>query len=113
MGRLFAVLEMVQKDALGDVNATIKDKFFSSACTTPDLVFPRLLRLTQPHLRKLDANKSIYREKQIQDIMCKLGNEFPKTLNTEKQGIFILGYYQQKQKLYEKKNNTEEENENE
>lgn len=113
LGRLFAVLEMVQKDALGDVNATIKDKFFSSACTTPDLVFPRLLRLTQPHLRKMDANKSIYREKQIQDIMCKLGNEFPKTLNTEKQGIFILGYYQQKQKLYEKKNNTEEENENE
>lgn len=52
-GRLFAVLEMIQKRAHPDLNATIKDKFFSSACSTPYLVFPRLVKLSQSHLGNL------------------------------------------------------------
>ena len=104
LGRLFALLEKIQYEALGDLNATIKNKFFSSACTTPNLVFPKLLRLAQPHLEKLESWKKLKYEKLLEEIMAKFDSEFSKTLNVEKQGLFILGYYHQKQKFYEKAN---------
>ena len=104
LGRLFAVLEGIQQDAAdGALNATIKDKFFSSACATPNLVFPRLLKLAQAHLAKLDEGKRIYREKLLQEIIGRFDSAFPRTLTMEQQGMFILGYYQQKQKFFEKR----------
>ena len=106
LGRLFALLEKVQTEALGDINATIKDKYFSSACATPYLVFPRLLKLAQPHLAKLDDGNRIYKDKLMQEILSKIDG-FPKTCDTQLQGMFILGYYQQKQKFYEKKDKGE------
>lgn len=110
-GRLFAVLEMLQQKALPGINATIKDRFFSSACSTPYLVFPRLLKLSQSHLGKLDKGNAIFFDKSIQEIVNNLGDSFPKAMNMEKQGMFILGYYQQKEKIFEKKNKGEKENE--
>ncbi|WP_101908721.1 type I-C CRISPR-associated protein Cas8c/Csd1 [Marasmitruncus massiliensis] len=109
-GRLFAVLEMIQQKALPGINATIKDKFFSSACSTPYLVFPRLMKLSQSHLKKLDRGGEIFYEKYIQEILSNLGDSFPKALSMEKQGMFILGYYQQKEKFFEKKNEGEKDN---
>lgn len=102
LGRLFAALEKIQTEALGDINATIKDKYFASACATPYLVFPRLLKLAQPHLAKLDEGNRIYKDKLLQEILSKVG-DFPKACDMQQQGMFILGYYQQKQKFYEKK----------
>lgn len=110
-GRLFAVLEMVQRRAHPDLNATIKDKFFSSACSTPYLVFPRLMKLSQSHLGNLSKSSVIFYEKLIQEIVNNLGDFFPKALNMEKQGMFILGYYQQKEKLFGNKNEGEKDNE--
>ena len=107
-GRLFAVLEKIQKEALGDLNATIKDKFFASACSTPDLVFTRLLKLAQPHLAKLEEGRTVYYDKLLQEILMEI-EAFPKALSLQKQGDFILGYYQQKQKLYEKRTDGGEE----
>ena len=107
LGRLFAVLEKVQTEALRDLNATIKDKYFASACATPYLVFPRLLKLAQPHLAKLDDGNRIYKDRLIQEILAKTDG-FPKACDTQQQGMFILGYYQQKQKLYEKKEKGDE-----
>ncbi len=101
-GRLFAVLERIQTKALGDVNATIKDKFFASACATPDLVFTRLIKLAQTHLSKMDKGSSIYYDKLLQEIISEI-DAFPKALSLQRQGDFILGYYQQKQKLFETK----------
>ena len=110
LGRLFAALEKAQQDALGgNINATIKDKFFSSACSTPNLVFPRLLKLAQTHIAKLGTGAAIYYDKLIQEILGKISGGFPRTLNTEKQGMFILGYYQQKNKFYEKNTDKGEE----
>ena len=110
-GRLFAVLEMVQQKALPGINTTIKDRFFSSACSTPYLVFPRLLKLSQSHLGKLDKGSAIFFDKIIQEIINNLGDSFPKAMNMDKQGMFILGYYQQKEKIFEKKNEGEKNNE--
>lgn len=108
LGRLFAVLEKIQSDALKSVNASIKDKFFSSACATPYLVFPRLLKLAQAHLSKLGDGARIYSDKLIQSILSNINSAFPKALNMEEQGMFILGYYQQKQNLYTKNSKGEE-----
>lgn len=109
-GRLFAVLEMIQQKALPGINATIKDRFFSSACSTPYLVFPRLMKLSQSHLGKLDKSNAVFYEKHIQEILGNLGDSFPKAMSMEKQGMFILGYYQQREKFFEKKNEGEKDN---
>jgi len=102
LGRTFAILEMIQKSALGEsINATIKDKYFASACSNPSLVFPNLLKLTQHHLAKIEGN---YWNIQLSDCLGLLDSDsFPKILNMENQGRFILGYYQQTQKNYEKR----------
>ena len=107
-GRLFAVLEKVQRDSTpGELNKTIKDSFFSSACATPGVVFPRLIKLSQNHLSKLEKGPETYYNRLIGEVLADL-NEFPATLSLEEQGKFILGYYQQNTALYTKKENKTE-----
>ncbi len=108
LGRLFALLERTQKVALGkNINATIKDRYFTSACATPASVFPTLLRLSQHHLNK--AEYGGYLERQIQDLLGMLeAKPFPARLTLEEQGIFILGYYHQRG--FRKGNESEEVN---
>lgn len=108
-GRIFYVLEAIQEAANPGLNATIKDKYFTSACSTPGSVFPNLLKLSAHHLRKLETARKIYFEKQLTELMSKLS---PSTKNSsiltlEEQGIFILGYYHQKQERYKKKESKE------
>ena len=101
MGRLFAALEKVQQDAIGDANASIKDRFFTSACATPASVFPVLLRLSQHHIAKAKYGRNI--DGLIEDILNLLDinqNPIPAHLNLDEQGIFILGYYHQRASLY-------------
>ena len=107
-GRAFALLEMIQKDSVeGELNKTIKDSYFSSASTTPSLVFPRLCRLSQHHLAKLDTGLRIHRERQLGDILSNL-TVFPRLLSLEDQGKFVLGYFHQRQDLYTSKKPKEE-----
>ena len=101
-GRLFAVLEKTQKDALGDVGSTVRDRFYSSASATPRSVFPRLLRTYQHHLSKLQPGVKINREKLMQQILDTLEN-FPAHLNLAEQGLFALGYYHQTHAFYSSK----------
>lgn len=108
LGRLFSVLEAIQSAANPGINATIKDRYFNSASSTPAHVFPILLNLTQKHLRKLDKGLKIHYEKQLADLLGKLGEVFPQHLSLPQQGSFQLGYYHQTQARFEKK----EENEN-
>lgn len=99
-GRIFALLEYAQKKALGDLNRSIKDSFFSSACTRPSSVFPRLMMLAQHHLEKADNGG--YINKLISEAMDKIEGKFPSTLTTDEQGEFIAGYYHQNRSLYTK-----------
>ena len=106
LGRLFAVLEHIQQSANPGINATIKDRYFDAACATPAKVFPILQKLANHHLRKLEQKQKVYFEKQLTGIMGKVemnSHPLPQYLPLEKQGIFILGYYHQTQKRYEKK----------
>lgn len=105
LGRLFAVLEKAQLDALGKVNATIKDRFFSAASATPASVFPRLLRLSQHHIEK--AEYGYVSDRRIAEIMEHV-DSFPAHMNLQDQGLFAIGYYQQKNALYRKNVNHDE-----
>lgn len=107
LGRLFALLEKAQKNALGDnINTTIKDRYFNSASSTPAAVFPILLRLSQHHLSK--AEQSLWLDKLIEEVMSEISG-FPAHLSLDEQGLFILGYYHQREALYKAKENKEEE----
>ena len=100
-GGLFAVYEKIQQDSSGgNLNRTIKDSYFSSACSRPSSVFPKLAKLAQNHMRKLSEGSEVYYSKMLGDIMSELEDGFPATLNLDDQGCFIVGYYQMNKKLY-------------
>ena len=108
LGRMFSVLEAIQsdarkKDSKKEINATIRDKYFSSASATPGVVFPTLVNLAQKHLRKLDEGKKIFYDKQLTELMSKLGETYPNRMNLPQQGAFQLGYYHQTQYRFTKK----------
>ena len=106
LGRLFAVLEAVQRSALGgQVNATIRDRFYGAASATPASVFPVLLRNTQNHLGKLRKDKpglAVNLEKDIREIVEGFTDSFPRSLRIEEQGRFAIGYYHQSQSRFVK-----------
>ena len=108
LGRLFSVLEAVQKAANPGINTTIKDRYFNAACATPGTAFPTLLRLSQKHLRKLNDGLATHYDKQITELMAQLPESgFPARLSLPDQGKFAIGYYHQTQKRYVKKNEEE------
>lgn len=108
-GRLFAVLEKIQQEASGNsLNRTIKDGYFASASARPSVVFPKLIRLSQYHLNKVKS--PVYFNKLTGEIIGHLDGGFPDTLFLKEQGEFIVGYYQQYQSFFEKKNKEENKN---
>ena len=108
LGRLFSVLEAVQKAANPGINTTIKDRYFNAACATSGMSFPTLLRLSQKHLRKLNDGLATHYDKQITELMAQLPESgFPARLSLPDQGKFTIGYYHQTQKRYVKKNEEE------
>ena len=108
LGRIFSLREGIQRAVNPNLNATIKDRYFDVASTTPARVFPILEHLTNHHLKKMAGENQrlkTYYEKQMTRLMGMLdaSKGIPKLLNAEEQGMFILGYYQQTQARYEKK----------
>jgi len=97
-GRLFAVLEQIQRAALGDVGSTIVDRFYGTASSAPASVFGNLLRGSQSHLGKLRKGKpASYHalQQRLETISGSLA-AFPRTLKMQDQGLFSLGYYHQR-----------------
>ncbi len=109
LGRLFSVYEAVQQQASPGINATIKDRYFNGASSTPATIFPVLDNLYQKHLRKLRTQKSglyLFYDKQVMELKGILGEAYPLRLSLPQQGSFDLGYYHQTQKRFEKKEET-------
>ena len=102
LGRLFAVLERIQQQAKPGINATIRDRYYGAASTTPVLVFTTLLRLKNAHLKKLSDGQASYFERLIGEIMLPL-SDFPRQLALPQQARFALGYYHQRQAFYTRK----------
>ncbi len=104
LGRLFAWLEKAQREAIGDVNAGIKDRYFTSACATPASTFPTLLKLSHHHTTKAEYGNAL--DRKIQETLDLLeAKPFPARLTLDEQGVFILGYYHQRANFYVKSSN--------
>lgn len=109
LGRLFAVLEKAQSAAIPNLNATIRDRYYGGASSTPSSIFPMLMKNYKNHhadLRKgkkaewvTDAPKTAWwLEEEIGQITSNFAssNPFPRTMNLEQQGRFVIGYYHQR-----------------
>lgn len=111
LGRLFSTLENVQRAALGkQINATIRDRYYGAASATPASVFPVLIRNVQHHLSRLRKDKpgfAVNLEKEIGEIIDRLGPTFPKSLRIEAQGHFAIGYYHQTQARFARAESTD------
>ena len=102
MGRLFAALEKIQEEASPSLNATIRDRYYGAASSTPVAVFTTLLRLKNSHLKKLSVGRGMWFEKLLGEILGAV-HDFPKHLPLPDQGRFALGYYHQRQDFFTKK----------
>lgn len=108
LGRLMAVLERIQQQAIGDVNASVVDRYFSGASATPKTVFVRLLKNARHHVTKAkddDAKAGfIFRlDKLIDELASRFdpkNNGFPAHLDLDQQGFFVLGYHQMRKWLW-------------
>ena len=112
LGRLFAVLEHIQRQAMPGINATIRDRYYSAASTTPVTVFTTLLRLKNAHMKKLTDGQTAYFERLIGEVLEPM-TDFPRQLTLAQQGRFALDYYHQRQQFFTRKdvdNNTAQEN---
>jgi len=103
-GKIFAVMESIQRAAQGkDLNAGIRERFFSFASTSPAPAFGRLMKLSQNHISKLKHEKpglAVLLDRQLQEL-CSIIDRFPAIFSLEEQGQFALGYYHQKQQDYD------------
>ncbi len=106
LGRLFAVLERAQERVNPGINATIRDKYYASASSTPAAVFGTLMRMKNHHLAKLEnAGEKVNLEKLIGEIFEAIPAKLPAHLGVDDQGAFAVGYYHQRQDFFVKKDN--------
>jgi len=113
LGRLFALLERIQAQAArpSQLNSTIRDRYYGAASSTPGTVFPTLLRLKNAHLKKLKDGEARYFERLVGEVCGSVEQpalaEFPRQLDLHAQGLFALGYYQQRQSFFTPRANAE------
>ena len=101
-GRLFAVLDKIQDEA--NNQHSIRERYMNSASSTPAAVFATILNLSYHHSDKLNEGRKVWFEKIKQEIVDKISSDgFPAHLDLQDQGRFFVGYYQQTQWFYTKK----------
>ena len=104
-GRLFAVLVKMQEDA--NNISTVRERYMSSASSTPAAVFSTILNLSSHHAEKLNQGRQVYFEKLKQEIIDKLDADgFPAHLDLQDQGRFFVGYYHQRQDFFQSREET-------
>ena len=107
-GRLFAVLDKIQDEA--NNQHSIRERYMNSASATPAAVFATILNLSYHHSEKLNEGRKVWFEKIKQEIVDKISPDgFPAHLDLQDQGRFFVGYYQQTQWFYTKKEEQTEE----
>lgn len=94
LGGLFAILEKTQQDA---GNKTIREKYFRAASATPKIAFSVLMPLAQHHIAK--AAYGSENDRRIAELMESI-EEFPSYLTLQQQGLFSIGYYHMRNKIW-------------
>ncbi|GBU21270.1 CRISPR-associated protein Cas8c/Csd1 [Fibrobacteres bacterium R8-0-B4] len=105
LGRLFAALEKIQQEGLGDTNTAIRERYYGAASTSPATVFPILMRMKQHHIAKIERKgRRVNLEKLFAEIISRIKVNalvaFPRHLDINAQGYFAIGYYHQMQDFY-------------
>jgi len=103
-GRIFFVLESIQRYAIRENINGIRERFFSSASMRPAVIFGIILKLTQHHLtklKKLNPGMGIILDKELQSLFKDV-TDFPDLFSLEEQGQFSIGYYHQKEEAIKK-----------
>jgi CRISPR-associated protein Csd1 len=98
-GRLLAELEELQRRAIPGVKATIMDRYYGAASSTPASVFGTLMRGHIAHIGKIRKERpgiGMTIQDRISEITTKIGPVFPSTLTMRQQAVFALGYYHQR-----------------
>jgi len=110
-GRLLAVFDDLQMKAneYKLEGAGVVERYYGSACSSPNSAFGILWRLHQHHLKKVSgqgqkgksASEAIKRRiagiaSLFQPSAPNQPPQFPRTFNLQEQGRFALGFYQQK-----------------
>lgn len=109
LGRLFATLEKIQEEASPGLNATIRERYYGAASSTPVAVFTTLMRLKNHHLGKIQSKgRAVNFEKLLAEIMSGI-SDFPVHMNLPDQGRFAIGYYHQRQEFFTKRESAEAE----
>lgn len=108
LGRLFAVFEGLQDKYhnFEKKGAGVVERYYSTASSAPAAVFPLLCRLARHHLskvRKDDEPAANRIDNEIEMLLKKfqpenvgLAPKFKRTLTIPEQGVFALGFYQQR-----------------
>jgi len=98
LGRLFAVLDKIQSDVVGS-KKTLSDKYWAKASKIPQRIFPVLF----DHVHKLlpEHKYRIKYEKDIEEIVSNI-DKFPTSFDESERGLFVLGFYHQRQAFFEK-----------
>ena len=109
-GRLFATLEYLQERSNNGLNS-IRSRYMNAASATPAAVFATILNLSVHHAEKLEKGGQIFFEQLKSEIIDKISAKgFPAHLSLQDQGRFMVGYYQQRQEFYTKKEKIENNN---
>ena len=91
-GRLFAVIELMQWKAMGNVNSGIKERFFAAAASQPAYILGTLLTKNVPIYQHKIGGYLAKDLKEIAGIISESGS-FPRHFTPIEQGEFALGYY--------------------
>lgn len=108
LGRLFATLEKIQEEGNPGLNATIRQRYYGAACSSPVTVFSTLMRLKNHHLAKIENHGRVVNLERLTGEIVSHFDTFPSHLNLHEQGKFAIGYYHQRQNFYTKKEKTEQ-----
>lgn len=107
LGRLFATLEKIQEEASPGLNATIRERYYGAASSTPVAVFTTLMRLKNHHLAKMPSKGRVVNlEKLLAEILSGV-TDFPVHMNLQDQGRFAIGYYHQRQDFFTKRDSAQ------
>lgn len=107
LGRLFAVLEKTQEEANPGLNATIRDRYYGAASSSPVSVFSTLLKLKNHHLKKMENKGRVTNLEKLYGSILDDIDDFPAVLSLVDQGRFAIGYYHQRQDFFKKRDKSE------
>lgn len=97
-GRFFAIAESIQKSAMADMNKDFKASYFKTAMIKPAVICQNIYAKVVIWLTYLNEGNRIYKERRINSVLDRL-ERFPTILNIEQQGLFVLGYVQEREAI--------------